>query len=197
MAKAKAKAAVKRKPATTQARAAATRAAKAPKKAAAKPVKSGVAKPVKSAAKTPAAKSSVVKAAAAKTSAAKSPAATAAKPGKVTPVVAAERKAEQLTLPMAKPVEAPTKPAAVPTKQAQTQPVVATKPLSIVRKPHAASPRADLPPDAGFTLLVDGHFKNQFDDLKDAKAAASDLKGRFPMLKIEIYDAATKTRLPA
>jgi len=57
--------------------------------------------------------------------------------------------------------------------------------------------RADLPPPDGFTLLVDGHFKNCFDDLKGAKAAASELKGRFPMLKVEIYDAAKKARLPA
>lgn len=191
MAKAKAKAAVKRKPAKTQARAAATRAAKAPKKAAAKPAKPSVAKPVKpaakmSAAKTSAAKTSVAKTSVAKMSVAKAAAGpTAVKPAKVLPA-AAQRKTEQLTLPIPKPTEVPTKPVEAP-----------AKPLSIVRRTHAASPRADLPPDAGFTLLVDGHFKRQFDDLKDAKAAASELKGRFPMLRVEIYDAARKARLPA
>jgi hypothetical protein len=57
-----------------------------------------------------------------------------------------------------------------------------------------AQARADLPPEAGFTLLVDGHFKNSFDSLKQAKDAAGELKGRFPMLRVEIYDAATKSR---
>ena len=76
---------------------------------------------------------------------------------------------------------------------------VAPRPAPVVRKavePVGAT-RADLPPAEGFTLLVDGHFKNQFGDLKGAKAAASELKNRFPMLRIEIYDGANKARLPA
>jgi len=96
-------------------------------------------------------------------------------------------KAEPLTLPAAKvaQVEAPLAPVA--------------KPVLTARKPAeaAASQRADRPPADGFTLLVDGHFKSCFDDLKGAKAAASELKGRFPMLRVEIYDAAKKARLPA
>jgi hypothetical protein len=105
----------------------------------------------------------------------------AAKPAKKAPVAAAPRKTEQLTLPVIKPVEA-----------------LAAKPAPVVRKIAAgATTRADLPPADGFTLLVDGHFKSRFDDLKSAKAAASELKGRFPMLRVEIYDAARKTRLPA
>ncbi|OJU99348.1 MAG: hypothetical protein BGO16_06415 [Nitrobacter sp. 62-23] len=63
-------------------------------------------------------------------------------------------------------------------------------------KPVGGPPRADVPPQTGFTLLVDGHFKNQFETLAQAKHAATDLKSRFPMLRIAIYDAATKTRLP-
>jgi hypothetical protein len=107
--------------------------------------------------------------------------AVAAKPTKKAPVAAAPRKTEPLTLPVAKPVEAPAAKPAAP----------------VVRKiAAAATGRADLPPADGFTLLVDGHFKNRFDDLKDAKAAASELKGRFPMLRVEIYDAAKKVRLP-
>lgn len=56
--------------------------------------------------------------------------------------------------------------------------------------------RADLPPTEGFTLLVDGHFKNQYDDLDMVKAAASKLLGKFPKLRVEIYDAQKKTRTP-
>ena len=60
-----------------------------------------------------------------------------------------------------------------------------------------AGTRADLPPPDGFTLLVDGHFKNQFADLNGAKAAATELKCRVAMLRVEIYDAANKARLAA
>lgn len=167
MAKAKTKAAVKSKPAKTPARAP-VRTTKAPKKAVAvKLVNTSAAKPVKAIAAKTA--DTVV--------AAKTMAKTATKP----PVIATQRKTEPLTLPVAKPAEA-----------------VAAKPLPVVPKATAApSTRADMPPAAGFTLLVDGHFKNQYDDLKGAKAAASELKGRFPMLRVEIYDAAKKTRLPA
>ena len=162
MAKAKAKAAVKRKPAKAPTRAAAA----ASKSAATKPAKTSVTK--------------TAKPAVAKTSA-KTAAKVADKPSKTLEVALVPRAKEPLTLPAAKPVE---------TQVAKPQPVV--------RKPtEATGHRADLPPPDGFTLLVDGHFKNRFDDLKGAKVAATELKGRFPMLRVEIYDAAKKTRLPA
>jgi hypothetical protein len=193
LAKPKTKAAVKKKPAKTQARAAAP--AKAPKKAAvakpvAKPAKSSAAKAAKTAiAKTVTAKSLPAKTETAKTITAKAPVAVAAE---VKPVARprVQEKAEVLTLPTARQAE----PAASKPEPA------APKPAPVVRKAPeraASSTRADLPPADGFTLLVDGHFKNQFGDLKGAKAAASELKTRFPMLRIEIYDAASKARLPA
>jgi hypothetical protein len=92
---------------------------------------------------------------------------------------ATPRKMEPLTLPAAAVTSAPV-----------------AKPAPPQRKQGEIALRADLPPPDGFTLLVDGHFKNCFDDLKGAKAAATELKGRFPMLKVEIYDAAKKARLP-
>jgi hypothetical protein len=88
--------------------------------------------------------------------------------------------------------QAPAKPAAAPTISPNA-PGTAPRTPSIATKPSA---RADVPPAEGYALLVDGHFKNQFDSLTDAKAAATDLKSRFPILRIEIYDAAKKTRLP-
>jgi hypothetical protein len=171
LAKAKTKAAVSRKAAKTPARP-----AKALKKVVAtKSVKVSAVKPEKAVAAKVAVEKPIKKA--------------------VAP--AASPKAEPLTLPVAKlsvtklpvakvaPVEAPLAPVA--------------KPVLTARKPAeaAASQRADRPPADGFTLLVDGHFKSCFDDLKGAKAAASELKGRFPMLRVEIYDAAKKARLPA
>lgn len=88
--------------------------------------------------------------------------------------------------PDAHPLSLPAKPAAAIARPASKPDIVSAKP----------PPRADIPPTEGFTLLVDGHFKNQFDELAPAKAAACDLLGRFPMLRVEIYDAASKARLP-
>jgi len=54
--------------------------------------------------------------------------------------------------------------------------------------------RADIAPAEGFSLVVDGHFKTNYDDEKAAQQAGAELFGRFPMLQVLIYDAATKTR---
>jgi hypothetical protein len=102
-------------------------------------------------------------------------------PDRVTQVAAAPQTSKPLSLPAAK----------------STQPPAAKLPPVVRMTGEAATTRADLPPADGFTLLVDGHFKSKFDDLNGAKTAASELKGRFPMLRVEIYDATTKSRLPA
>jgi len=54
--------------------------------------------------------------------------------------------------------------------------------------------RADVTPADGFSLVVDCHFKTHFDDEKAAQEAGGALFGRFPMLQVLIYDAATKKR---
>lgn len=56
--------------------------------------------------------------------------------------------------------------------------------------------RADVAPAEGFSLVVDGHFKAHYDDESAAQKAGAELLGRFPMLQILIYDAATRTRSP-
>jgi len=43
-------------------------------------------------------------------------------------------------------------------------------------------------------LVVDGHFKTNYDEEKAAQEAGAELFGRFPMLQVMIYDAATKKR---
>ncbi|WP_439924031.1 hypothetical protein [Nitrobacter sp. JJSN] len=103
------------------------------------------------------------------------------------PIATAPRKA--LTLP-AKPAPAVTAPIPEPTAVPSTPAAPTSKPVS------GPLSRADVPPEAGFTLLVDGHFKNQFETLSQAKQAATELKSRFPMLRIAVYDAANKARLP-
>jgi hypothetical protein len=54
--------------------------------------------------------------------------------------------------------------------------------------------RADIAPANGYPMVVDGHFKTQFEEPAAAKKAATELLAKFPMLQIEIYDASSKTR---
>jgi hypothetical protein len=54
--------------------------------------------------------------------------------------------------------------------------------------------RADIAPANGYALVVDGHFKTQFAEESAAKKAAKELLANYPMLKIEMYDAAAKVR---
>jgi len=95
------------------------------------------------------------------------------------------------------PVAAIVKPAAKPA--APLKLVDPPKPVPAPARHRAAAtdaqPRADIPPASGFALMVDGHFKNQFETLKSAKDAAHELHARFPMLRLEIYDGVKKARL--
>jgi hypothetical protein len=43
-------------------------------------------------------------------------------------------------------------------------------------------------------MVVDGRFKTLFSEEDDVQRAAKELLERFPMLQIEIYDAASKLR---
>jgi hypothetical protein len=43
-------------------------------------------------------------------------------------------------------------------------------------------------------MVVDGHFKSEFDAAEAAETAGRKLKSAYPMLQIEIYDAATQVR---
>ena len=49
-------------------------------------------------------------------------------------------------------------------------------------------------PASGYALEVDGRLKAEFATWEAAKTAAEELKKRFPMLQIRIYDAQTKKR---
>jgi hypothetical protein len=71
------------------------------------------------------------------------------------------------------------------------------KPITLVDEIQPRNiQRADVAPANGFSLVVDGHFKTHYDDQKAAQDAGAELFGRFPMLQVLIYDAATKTRSP-
>jgi hypothetical protein len=49
-------------------------------------------------------------------------------------------------------------------------------------------------PTSGYALEVDGRLKTEFTTRDGAKAGAEELKRRFPMLRVRIYDAQTMTR---
>ena len=69
------------------------------------------------------------------------------------------------------------------------------KPVAVIDEPGPAkAARADRPPAEGFVVVVDGHFKSEFDTAEAAEASGRTLKSTYPMLQIEIYDAATKVR---
>jgi len=50
------------------------------------------------------------------------------------------------------------------------------------------------PPTTGYALEVDGRLKTQFETKEGARSGAEELKRRFPMLRVKVYDAVTKTR---
>jgi hypothetical protein len=49
-------------------------------------------------------------------------------------------------------------------------------------------------PASGYALEVDGRLKAEFSTRDGARAGAEELKKRFPMLRVRIYDAQSKTR---
>jgi hypothetical protein len=69
------------------------------------------------------------------------------------------------------------------------------KPVRSPDEPEQSkAPRADRPPTEGFVMVVDSHFKSEFDTAEAAEESGYELKANYPMLQIEIYDAATKVR---
>ena len=66
--------------------------------------------------------------------------------------------------------------------------------LSVDEPAPKKAPRADRPPTEGFVVIVDGHFKSEFATIEAAEVSGRKLKSTYPMLQIEIYDAAKKVR---
>ena len=48
-------------------------------------------------------------------------------------------------------------------------------------------------PTAGYVIVVDGRIKTEFTTKEGAQTGARDLKQRFPMLQIKIYDAEARS----
>lgn len=60
--------------------------------------------------------------------------------------------------------------------------------------PVAKPLHANAYPKEGFSMVVDGRFKQHFATLDDARKAATDLKIKFPMLQIAVRDSLTAER---
>ena len=63
------------------------------------------------------------------------------------------------------------------------------------KPPEAKKPlnqRADAMPTNGFVLSVDGKLKTQYQTAKEAETAAIKLKQRYPVIKVEVYDAVAR-----
>jgi hypothetical protein len=67
-------------------------------------------------------------------------------------------------------------------------------------KDAAVSPgkplRANTYPKEGFSMVVDGKFKQHFTTLDDAQKAAVSLKIKFPLLQVAVRDSVTAERIP-
>ena len=60
-----------------------------------------------------------------------------------------------------------------------------------------AAPRnipPNTPPTEGFSLEVDGKMKSQHPTIEAATAVGAELKRKFPVLQVTVYDAVAKTR---
>ena len=68
------------------------------------------------------------------------------------------------------------------------------KPVGSIDESEQKAPRADRPPTEGFVVVVDGHFKSEFDTAEAAESSGRKMKSTYPMLQIEVYDAVTKVR---
>ena len=49
-------------------------------------------------------------------------------------------------------------------------------------------------PTTGYALEVDGRLKTEFETREGARSGAEELKKRFPLLRVKVYDAETKTK---
>lgn len=67
-----------------------------------------------------------------------------------------------------------------------------TRPIET--EPPKPARRADVISSDGYAIVVDGIFKNEFESDAAARKAARGLLDKYPMLRVEIYEAAKKVR---
>ena len=59
-----------------------------------------------------------------------------------------------------------------------------------------ANPRADAIPTDGYVLSIDGKLKARYETSEEAMTAGSKLKQSFPVLQVEVFDAANRVYTP-
>jgi hypothetical protein len=57
-------------------------------------------------------------------------------------------------------------------------------------------PRTDTIPTDGYVLAVDGKLKTKFTASEEAAAAALKLKQAYPVLQVQVFDAAARSYTP-
>ncbi len=56
--------------------------------------------------------------------------------------------------------------------------------------------RADAMPVDGYVLSIDGKLKKRYESAKEAMAAGTTLKQRYPVIQVAVYDAAERNYTP-
>ena len=64
----------------------------------------------------------------------------------------------------------------------------------VIKQP--AIPRADAIPTDGYVLSIDGKLKARYETAQEAMAAGSKLKENFPVIHVEVYNAAERAYTP-
>lgn len=59
-----------------------------------------------------------------------------------------------------------------------------------------ANLRADAMPVDGYVLSIDGKLKKRYESAKEATAAGTTLKQRYPVIQVAVYDAAERNYTP-
>jgi len=59
-----------------------------------------------------------------------------------------------------------------------------------------ANPRADAIPTDGYVLSIDGKLKARYETSEEAMTAGSKLKQSFPVIQVEVFDAANRVYTP-
>lgn len=58
------------------------------------------------------------------------------------------------------------------------------------------NPRGDALPTKGFAVAVDAKIKSEYDTAEAAFKAGLEIKRKFPLVQVTVYDAENKTRSP-
>ena len=69
-----------------------------------------------------------------------------------------------------------------------------TKKISKTEQPEGERPGHQQPDTERYQLQIDRQTKRSFKTPEAARSAALEIKSRFPVLQVSIYDSATKSR---